>query len=132
MAVKLALEARGTKLERPLNDRDLKSFERELGLSLDQYFRQLYSSFDGFLACDKNTQLSFSTKRILENRGLSIGIDDEKYYAVGDLLIDSDFLMCCLEKENRPIFLLYEKRKLAPSASIFFSKFIAGEFDFMA
>jgi hypothetical protein len=70
-------------------------------------------------------------ERIAESVDLSTTVGTDKYFAIADLMIDSDFLMCCLEKQPTPILLLYERRELASSLSDFLSKLVSGKFDFL-
>jgi hypothetical protein len=130
-AILTALETRRVEVGNPTGDQYLKQFEEEMALSLDTFFRQMYSQFNGFATCDDKSQIFlWPLEVILQNRSLSVQVERKKYFAIGDLLIDSDFVMCCLEIESAPIFLLYEKRELAPTASTFFDRFVLGEFDF--
>jgi hypothetical protein len=48
----------------------------------------------------------------------------------GDSLIRSDLIMACLDCEAAPVFYQCEQLQLGSSASDFFAKLIAGEFDF--
>jgi hypothetical protein len=57
--------------------------------------------------------------------------DGARYFTAGDFLIDSDFIMFCFSRVSAPVFLLYERRTLAPTARDFFIKLAAGEFDFL-
>jgi hypothetical protein len=61
---------------------------------------------------------------------MSVVVDEEKYFAIGDLLIDSDFVMCSLGRKEAPVFLLYDNRCLSPTVDGFFEKFLHGDFDF--
>jgi hypothetical protein len=57
-------------------------------------------------------------------------IDGERYFAIGDLLIDSDFVAVCLSRSTAPVFLLQAGTKISETAPLFFQRFIAGDFDF--
>src|SRR6202044_2358252 len=113
-------------------DEELSEYEGQLSLTLHPYLRRIYGLFDGFLSCDKKSHfLLWPMKRIVQCSNSSVGVGTEKYLPIGDFLIDSDFLMCCLEKQPDPVFLLYEQRELGNNLSGFFIKLISGEFDFM-
>ena len=129
--VRTALEAKGVKLGVPAGSENLKQFESSMQLTMDRYLRQIYAEFDGFTSYDERSQIIlWPLDRILQCRSMSLEKRGEKYFAVGDFLIDSDFLMCCLQRESAPIFFLYEEREVATAASEFFRMFISGEFDF--
>jgi len=131
--IRNALQARGIELGPPVSGDYLAQFEKEMALSLDEYFRRSYCEFNGFESCDKKSQIClWPLGRILQNRSLSIQVENELYFLIGDFLIDSDFLVCCLQRERAPIFLLYERRELALAASAFFEKLISGDFDYFA
>lgn len=131
-AIANELKARGVELGKPVSDQQLKQFEAEMALSLDGQVRQIYLKFNGFMRPDPKSEIFlWPLARILESRSMSFEVGQERYFAVGDLLIDSDFIMCCLQKETSPVVLLYEKRELAPSASAFFQRLISGNFDFL-
>jgi hypothetical protein len=36
-------------------------------------------------------------------------LDGERKYAIGDILIDSDFIMCALENDSTPVFFCTKK-----------------------
>ena len=126
------LEAKGVELGKPASEEALKQFETEMTLILDAFFRQIYSRFDGFISPDDKSMISlWPLARILDEREMSLVVEQERCFAIGDFMIDSDFLMCCLTREAAPIFFQCEKSELAPTASIFYSKLISGDFDFM-
>ena len=126
-----ALKARGVSLGKPVDETYLKSFEREMNLSLDRFFRDVYTNFNGFASYDDRSQiLLWPLERVLEAKYTSHRVGQSTFHPMGDVLIDSDFLMCCLEKDETPVILLYEKRELAASLSIFFERLLSGDFDF--
>lgn len=125
------LEVNGVDLNEPASDEQLKQFEEEMGITLDGFFRKVYLKFNGFfLADDRNHIELWPLVRILEKREDSVEKEQEQYFAIGDFMMDADFLMCCLTREAAPIFYLHEKTELAPTASKFFAKLISGDFDF--
>jgi hypothetical protein len=126
------LEAKGIELGKPASEEDLELFEAEMALILDVFFRQIYLKFNGFMSPDGKSMISlWPLARILKEREMSIVVEQERCFAIGDFMIDSDFLMCRLTREAAPIFFQCEQSELAPTASIFFSKLISGDFDFM-
>jgi hypothetical protein len=130
-AIQTALRARGVGLGDATTELRLNKFEEDMGLSLALFFRALYLQFDGFVMCDEKSQISlWPLERVLQNRSLAVRIEEDRFFAMGDVLVDSEFLMFCFEKEATPVFLLYEKRELARTATAFFQKFISGDFDF--
>jgi len=126
------LDAKGVELGKPASEEDLKQFETEMALILDSYFRQIYLRFNGFVVPDHKSMISlWPLARILEEKEMYLVVGQERCFAIGDFMIDSDFLMCRLTREAAPVFFQCEKSELAPTASIFFSKLISGDFDFM-
>jgi hypothetical protein len=130
MEIRIALEARGVELEKPADDAKLNEFERGLRLSLDNFYRGIYSQFNGFHLCDQRSHIClWQMQRIYDERALSLEKDGNNYFAAGDFLIDSDILMFCLSREDIPILFLYERKELASTAREFFTKLISGQFD---
>jgi hypothetical protein len=66
---------------------------------------------------------------LIEGKHLVRMIDGKQYHPIGDLLIGSDFVMCCLEKQSEPVFLLHDGWKMASTAEEFFEKLASGAFD---
>lgn len=125
------LEAKGGELGEPASDEQLKKFEEEMGLTLDTFFRKIYLTFNGFVSADDKNHIElWPLARIVEERKESLEREQERYFAIGDFMMDADFLMCCLTRESAPIFYLAEKTELAPTASTFFTRLISGDFDF--
>jgi hypothetical protein len=126
--IRIALETSGVQLGTPADEEPLR--ERDFAISLDRYCRELYSEFNGFKSYDNRCHIFlWPLDRIIEHKDLSVQEDGKRYFAIGDILIDSDFIMCCLEQDFEPMFLLYEKRRLEP-ISIFIERLVFGEFDF--
>jgi hypothetical protein len=130
MEIRIALEARGVELENPTDDQQLNELERELKRSFDDFYRGIYSTFNGFRSYDQRSQIYlWPMQRIYDERSLSIEKDGNNYFAMGDFLIDSDILMFCLDREDVPIFFLYERKELAPTTREFFMRLLSGKFD---
>jgi hypothetical protein len=127
--IRIALEIRGVQLGTPADEESLQKLERDFAISLDPYYRTLYSKFNGFRSLDDRSLIFlWPLERIIEHKDLSVQEDRKRYFAIGDILIDSEFIMCCLEQAFEPMFLLYEKRRLVPT-SIFLERLAFGEFD---
>jgi SMI1 / KNR4 family (SUKH-1) len=130
--IRLELETRGVALGSPATAQDLQTIERQMGISLDEYWKQIYLQFNGFAAHHARSVISlWPLDKIIEQRRLSIVVNGRILVALGDVLIDSDFVMGCLEGNSLPLFLLYERRELAPTASAFFERLVLGQFDFL-
>jgi SMI1 / KNR4 family (SUKH-1) len=126
-----ALEARSVGLRLPATDQDVKRLEQELRLTLHETLRELYLQFDGFTSCDSKSQMTlWPLERIVGEKELSQVEPEGRVFAIGDFLIDSDFLMSPLSIDG-PVVLLYEQRTLAPSMAMFLKKLAAKEFDFL-
>jgi len=132
MKIQAALGARRVELADAAITEELAQFEAQLGLKLDSDLRQLYLGFDGFLSYDRGSQMAlWSLERVADEQSLSCERKSERYFAVGDFLIDSDFMMCCLADASFPVFLLCEGRELAASFAEFLEKLVHGDFDFL-
>jgi hypothetical protein len=129
--IKSKLEARGIKLGDPLADNSLRRFESEAELSLSDELASIYRSFNGFQTCDERSQFFlWPLERVLEYTSISVKVAGSTFYPIGDLLIDSDFVMCSLDKGST-VFLLYERRPLASDVLEFLGKLVTGTFDFL-
>jgi hypothetical protein len=63
------LEARGVELAKPVSDEHLKQFEAEMAVTLDEFFRQIYLKFNGFVSADDKTHIElWPLARILVER----------------------------------------------------------------
>ena len=124
-----ALEGR-VALREPASPELLLRIEQELNLRLPDFYRELYSSFNGFAGYDEKSWIClWPLERVLSEQ-----VRDEKRgdaaIAIGDFMVVSDVLMGSLADENSSVSLLHEGVELAPSAAVFFARFLAGEFDF--
>ena len=89
------LEAKGVDLREPASAEDVKQFEQDMGLTLDPFFRRIYSQFNGFISADDNNHIElWPLERIIQERGESFERGRERYFAIGDCMMDADFLMC--------------------------------------
>jgi hypothetical protein len=128
----VALQARNIRLDGPATRQELHSFESFLGIKLHPFFFDLFSKFNGFISCDQKSQICIGgTEEVISRSKTIRKLDGERKYAIGDILIDSDFIMCALENDSTPVFLLHEKRHLAANIHEFFAGLTSGAFDFM-
>jgi hypothetical protein len=128
--IRRALEARGVALNQPADRQEIRELQKTLGISLDIFFRDLFDQFDGFKSYDERSVIDlWPIQRMIEEKHLAKMIDGKQYHPIGDLLIDSDFVMCCLERQSEPVFLLYDAWKMASTAEEFFEKLTSGAFD---
>jgi hypothetical protein len=51
--------------------------------------------------------------RTISHSDLMTVVNGERKFVIGDLLIYSDFIMCSLENDSTPVFLLHEERLMA-------------------
>lgn len=129
--MRTALEAKGVELGKPATDQSLMRLERELQLTLHHELRNLYLQFDGFSSYDHKSQMMlWPLERIVEEKALAHEASGVRFFAIGDFLIDTDFLISPLSSEG-PVVLLYEQRRLAPSVTAFLEKLTSGKFDFL-
>ena len=127
----VALQARNIRLNGPATIQELLSLESFLGIKLHPFFFDLFSKFNGFI-CDPKSQIGIGgTEDVINRSEMMKKLDGERKYAIGDILIDSDFIMCALENDSTPVFLLHEERHLAANIHGFFARLTSGAFDFM-
>jgi hypothetical protein len=129
--IRNALLSKGVELGPRMTDIQLTDVERELHVSLNPYLTALYREFNGFKSYYQGNHISiWSSNRIVSQKSMSVVMDEKRYFAIGHLLIDSDFVMCSLERKEAPVFLLHDNRYLSPTVDGFFDKLIHGDFDF--
>lgn len=128
----IALRARSIKLNGPATIQELHSLESLLNVKLHPFFFDLFSKFDGFISYDQKSQICIGgTEDVIRRFKTMKKLDGERKFAIGDILIDSDFIMCALENDSTPVFLLHEERQLAGNIREFFERLTSGAFDFM-
>ena len=129
----IGLRVRNVRLNKPATMTELNSLESVLRITLHPFFSRLFSKFNGFLSCeyDEKSQIGiWGIDDVIGHSDLMIEINGEKKFAIGDLLIYSDFIVCSLENDSTPIFLLHEGRPIASSINEFFEHLVSGAFDF--
>ena len=68
---------------------------------LPLFFFDLFSKFNGFISCDRKNQICIGgTEDVISRSEMMKKLDGERKYAIGDILIDSDFIMCSLENDS--------------------------------
>lgn len=87
-----------------------------LGVPVDRFYVDLYRSFGGRSAPDAQMVTLWPVERIVAERALATTIDGRRYDAIGDVMIDSDFLMVCLQDAAAPAYLRYAGDRIADSA----------------
>jgi len=128
----IALQAPNIKLNALATVQELHSLESFLNIKLHPFFFDLFSRFNGFISCDQKSQICIGgIEEVISRSEKMRKLDGERKYAIGDILIDSDFIMCALENDSTPIFLLHEQRHLAANIHEFFERLTSGAFDFM-
>lgn len=129
---KMNLEKKGIELCAPATVEELELAATELQVRLDQYYMRLFLSFDGFASADFKSQINmWGIKQICTERHMSVEVHGVRMYAIGDLTIDSDFIIACLEDSGMPVLLLSDRRVLASSLASFLNKLSAGHYDFV-
>jgi hypothetical protein len=130
MTIRRALQARGVALNQPADRQHIHELQKTLGISLDIFFRNLFGEFDGFKSYDERSVIDlWPIQRMIRETHLAKSIDGKQYHPIGDLLIDSDFVMCCLERQSEPVFLLFDGWKMASTAEEFFERLTSGALD---
>jgi hypothetical protein len=128
--LRAAFEARGIELGAPASAELLQDIEVRLGLSLSPDYRALYSELNGFLSEDEKSWIClWPLTRVAEHIDFATRRGSSTFMAIGDMLLDSDFVMADLQDGSSSIFLLNENRVLGASFSEFLSQLSAGAFD---
>jgi hypothetical protein len=71
--IRIALETRGVKVGTPAGEESLQKLERDFAISLDPYYRTLYSEFNGFKSLDDRSLIFlWPLERIIEHKDLSV------------------------------------------------------------
>jgi len=126
------LAARGVELRKPATEQDIVAFELAMDVQLHQSWRELYGLFNGFkLADDRSLIFLWGLDEIAQRNSAEMHLRQGNFLAIGDLLIDSDFLMSDLRQEDS-VSLLFEKRAAADSAIDLVVRLSSGRFDFLA
>jgi hypothetical protein len=129
-AIRRALEARDVALNPPVDAQQIHELQKVCGISLDSFFRDLFNEFDGFRSYDERSIIDlWPVRRMIAEKHLARTIVGKQYHPIGDLLIGSDFVMCCLERQAEPVFLLHDQWKMASTIEEFFEKLTSGAFD---
>lgn len=128
-----ALKSRDVQLNPSANKDDLLALSSGLTCSLNETLREIYLQFNGFQNLDYKSQVWFwPIERVLEMSSLlSTDKDNNRYFAFGDLMLESDYIMISPGVSTSPVILLYEQKEIAPSLEEFFVSLIAGNFDFL-
>ena len=109
------------------------SLEKKLDLKVASQFRDLYAETDGFSNYHYGSQLIlWSLRKITEENSIERGSHNkESSFRIGDFLIESDYLISDLSKEDGEVKLLYEDRILSRGVIPFLNDMIHGKFNFM-
>jgi hypothetical protein len=130
----IGLQVRNVRLNKLATIKDLHSLETKLQITLHPFFSRLFSKFNGFLSSeyDRKSQICiWGTDEVISHSDLTIEVNGERKFVIGDFLIYSDFITCSLENDSSPVFLLYEERRMGSNIHEFFDQLIRGAFDFM-
>ena len=126
------LEQRKIVLREPATEVAINSTEKTLGVILDPYFKSLYITFDGFEDADFKSQINiWDVAKLCAEGHLSTKFLGVRYHAIGDLTIESDFILACLEDSEKSIILLNDRKILAESLPLFLSYLVSGRYDFV-
>jgi hypothetical protein len=130
----IGLQVRNVRLNKPATIKELHSLESKLHITLHPFFSTLFSEFNGFVSSeyDRKSQICiWGTDETISHSDLMTEVNGERKFVIGDLLIYSDFIMCSLENDSTPVFLLHEERLMASNIHEFFARLVGGTFDFM-
>lgn len=124
------IEARGVVLNSPALENTLCVIESKVKFKIDHTFSDLYKIFNGYNSHDNKNHINmWSVEQIVDNLP-NLYIDNEGVnFAFADVLLDSDFLVANFSNASCPVFLLYERREVAPDFPTFLKKLVRGAFD---
>jgi hypothetical protein len=126
------LHARGIVLREPAREKDILAFESSMGLQLGGSVREVYTLFNGFRCADHQSQIFlWGLDEIARRNCAETQLRKGYHLAIGDLLIDSDFLVTDLTRVA-PVTFLFEGREVGPSFLDLVVQLGYGKFDFLA
>ncbi len=105
-------------------ERGLRALGARFGVAPDPFYAALYGGFPGWAAPDGRMVTLWPVARILAEADLAEVFDGRLHVAVGDVMVDSDFLMACLEDASAPVRMLYAIDTVAGSAGDYLSRAI--------
>ena len=124
------LKKHGIMLNEPATISDFRSIQKHLKIQLGVDIVNHYGAFNGFKEMDNRSLIRLWPMDVVE-QGFNLrqkrGAD--WYFAIADVSIESDFLMCCLEKSSQPVFWKGNTRMESTSLNSFFEEIISGKFD---
>lgn len=123
---------RSVDLREPAQEKDILDFESAMGFRLNQSAREIYTLFNGFRFYDRQSQIwLWGLDEIAQKNSGETHLRQGCCLAIGDILIESDFLVTDLSQEA-PITLLFEKREVQPNIFDLVLQLSHGNFDFLA
>ncbi len=132
VAIKKQLQTRGIVVRPPADSNLLGAIEKRLGRPLETQFRSVYEAFDGFEEMDPRSLLNiWPAKKVLSNFDCSDTKHSEEYFAFGDFLINTDFLVYPRGSAAGSICYDVDLSVVANSFSAFFKNLLAGEYDIL-
>lgn len=99
----------------PAESDELHRLGDAFGITIDPFFTRLYAAFDGHAVPDENMITLWSPQRIIADQD-AVTIDSRRYDAIGDVMIDSDFIVACLKDAGAPVYLRLAGDRIAASA----------------
>ena len=109
----------------------MTAFELEMGLECSDSFRLVYRSCNGFDLPDHRSWMSlWSLEEIIQRNSEDASLRNGSIVAIGDFLIDSDFIVMDVSIAECPASLLFEKREIATGLPDFLRKLVSRRFDF--
>jgi hypothetical protein len=123
------LKNRGANLNLHGNSKQLGKFKDPLGISVGSDFHQLYSMFNGFSEQDHKSQINlWNLEKIIDYKSAHEN-PIEGYCIIGDILIESDYIVAKIFSQIADVRLLHEKRVLASSLKEFVIDLALGKHD---
>lgn len=126
------LKNRGVELNPPASKDNLTVLSNFVGCSVNETLVEIYLQFNGFQNLDYKSQVWFwPIERVLKMASLSTEFNNNRYFAFGDVILESDYIMFSPELSKAPVTLFFEQKELASSLEEFFMSLALGKFDFL-
>ena len=116
-----ALSQREVTLNPPASDADLKQLERLISSIVDPLFVEIFCNFNGYNGMDMSNYIElWSINNIINNMSDYSVINGNTFYDIGDILLESDRIICCFENKEIPIYCKSVQTIIAPTATQFY------------
>ena len=124
--IRSALLSRGTQLNSPASESEIRGLELKLGIKLDDYIASIYRAFNGFEEGEIDARSKFSIWPLTHLTSKPPG----RMVTFGDFLVRSDDLLFDPSDARVPVTTEAGKEVIASSAPQFWDNLVSGQYDF--